>query len=318
MSSPAYARTWTQNLTSGRPGTRIAYTSVLGVMQQYLYDVTNWLSSNGLTIQFSSDSVIAGAGNNIAAPANWVRGVNATTAQSWMILLDGNGGQLLVAYTGPASDDQGYISYSPGALFAGTGSTLRPTATDEIVLRNGATLVGADASGDRVWHGLVSADGKAYRFSIFRLGVRVLSYWAVESYTPVATPNGVSLTPPVICYGTGGTLSGIAAFSIGQLRAKISSISYLVNPVYILAESSGLQVRTETAGLLGWIAQPANLYATQTADAYGWYGTAIDTYMLAPTQPSFDDKNFLTDGNKWWAFVPMLWPNPSRAVPMVY
>lgn len=327
---PAYTRTWIQALTLGTPGVRITYVSLLDVMQQYLYGVTNFLAANGLTIAFSSNSIVAGAGNNIAAPANWVRGATAATAQSWLILLDGRGGQFLVAYTGAVANS-GYASYSPGALFTGTGSTARPTATDELPLTPtaGQDFVSTTASGDRIWHCVVSSDATAYRFGIVRAGA-ALTAIGVDPFVPAALPAGISVTPVwAWFFNNFSDIAFRSGYAIGQqgglVRAVVAAapLNLVCNGALFtnLNTTQGGVAVTLQGGFPYW---PLQLFAQAVVTAgvpNGLLGTLVDfpiTYIGAAVCGDGYGAN-----HEWFCWgatagtAGMLWPNPSNVAPTV-
>jgi hypothetical protein len=146
---PAHVRTYTQLLTAGTPGLRIPYVSLADTMQNCMYGMKSFLLANGCSHVWSA-SAGTGSGERCGShrPHHERRGVDASrrdrrTSQAWCVILDGNGGHLLLAWTG-GTDDVGYIGYSPGALYTLAATTnQRPTATDEYVIANasgGTTL----------------------------------------------------------------------------------------------------------------------------------------------------------------------------------
>jgi len=247
------------------------------------------------------------------------------------VLTDGNGGQLLMTFQG-ASDTISRISYSSGALFTLAGSTeQQPTATDEIVISSASSLVATTASGDRIWHGVVSSDAKACRFHVARASTLVGVPWFCEAFTPQVTAPAV-ITNPV--FG--------ASWSVGKFNS-ISSSSYYQG--YFVNSSGGLvwisvsgvpasvacgpntwnaysstapgQITSppELQGSLGHVAWPHILMSTQTAGYKGYVGDLIDWYTSVPAGSNFGD-GFGSDSG-WWLYGVMLWPNPSLTAPTI-
>ena len=141
--------------------------SLNAMMAQYLLDVATFLLANGLTCKGSSTGAVAAMDgvNRWATVADTAtRGATTTNAQSWMAFTDGNGCNLLLAYTG-GGDGICQISYSPGGLYVAAGTaTFTPTATDELVLASGVSVINPDsAATPRVRFQWIDSQAKAYR-----------------------------------------------------------------------------------------------------------------------------------------------------------
>lgn len=188
---------------------RITYTSLVVTMRTLLFQLKTFLKANGYTVIGSSDGVTATPAGLIT-PANdgvdrWltatnagVRGASASAVQSWIVLRDGNGVDILLTYQG-ASDDICYISFSPGNRYtAQATNTFQPTATDEQVITTGVTLIATNMD-DRIWHGWVARDATAFRLVTARAST-IIGAWGVENIlSAVRLP--VIFSPPVVGFG---------------------------------------------------------------------------------------------------------------------
>jgi hypothetical protein len=158
-----------------------------------LADETSWFLFENKKALIATTSQIDGVGAKTAwsviwscdgatGPANaadhtdrWATKANAATrgaaagnAQSYIVLQNSDGVQLLLAFQG-ATDDIGRISYSPGGLFTLAGTTTQqPTATDEVVITAATTLVNATTSLDRVMSIWCRDDSLGWRVALFR------------------------------------------------------------------------------------------------------------------------------------------------------
>lgn len=330
---PAYTKTWTQNLTLGVPGTRIAYSSVLDTCQKYAYGVKAFLVTGGLSVVWSASggtgpTNAADHTDRITSSATWTpRAVGAAASQAWVVLLDGNGGHLLLAFTG-GSDDIFYVAYSPSAAYALAGTTNnRPTATDEIVLSSATTMVNATASADRVWHGLISSDAKNYRFCIARSNVLTAQAWGVDAIT-VTTAIGASTTfpnnacvwsYPITSLESAASLYGAANTNARfQMRVVIASVGFTAsmgassyafngsNPGFITYQP---EIQGASSGYPPF---PIFLWSP-TASCRGYMGTLIDLYACAASA-SVSGEGF-GGSYEWWQLGYTIWPNPSNVAP---
>lgn len=340
MATPAYLRTWVQKLTTGTPGSRIAYVSLIDTMQNYLYGVKTFLLANGYTLLWSASAGTGPANaadhtDRITSAATVTpRATIAGASQAWFVLTDANGAQLLITYQG-ASDDICRISFSPGALFTQAGTTnQQPTATDEELISSAVSVVGSSTSADRVWHGWATADGKNCRFMIYRSGAIVGVMWGLELFTLPTLPGNVTFVPTLTGRGvwgfcflasqTGSCSAAAGAYGAvsqgGLTRALISSVgkdvqcglstwsaSNVVAP-QLLSTNAALQ---GTNGFTPW---PLVLMSV-LGGADGYVGALADWYLANPTG--------LVVGNgfgvsyNWIQLGVILWPNPSLVVPTI-
>jgi len=193
MTFPQLQKNWTVS-----PNVRQAFTTLVGVSGWYAYENKTRMLAVGWTVKFTSNGTTgpSGAGDTtdrITSAATFAtRATIAGAAQSWYVLQNADGTQMLFAYQG-ASDDIMRISYSPGALFTLDGTTrFQPTATDEIIISAATTVIDPTASLDRVMSIFCANDTTAWRCAVFRNSVLIsgLSYDKVTRVAP-------SLTLPV-------------------------------------------------------------------------------------------------------------------------
>lgn len=332
---PAIVKTWAQVLTTGTPGIRIPYVSLIDATQNRLFIEKTLMLANGCSVVWSAAGGVGPASSSdhtdrITSAATWTpRATIAAASQAWVLILDGNGGQLLICFQG-ATDDIVRISYSPTAAFVLAGTTTnQPTAADELVLSAATTYVGATTSQDRIVHGLCTTDGKSYRFTCLRASALIGQSWHVETFTPnVIAPATVPLavcvgaqTPAQLLGSTGASnfWQSYTASQMGVLvRAVISSVQRLVQCSFatlsapggagvILTTTAGT-TKAELQGGTGFLPWPVWLVSA-FASGQGVAGQLIDFWAAQPT-------SYLVGqglGDQWWIQVGIwLWPNPSN------
>ena len=276
MALPALTKTWVIT-----PNNRITYVSLNDTMARYLFGVKAFLKTNGYTVRGSSD----GTTGAMDLVDRWATFANVTTrataaaaVQSWIVLRDGNGVDILLTYQG-ASDDIARISFSPGQLFVAAGTpTHQPPATAEQVVSSAVTLIGVSATVDRLWFGWVSSDFKMCRFAIARSGVWLGRSWGIEEVTPQVVSPAV-FTPSV--WGFAMTI-GTAYFSTasGVARAVISGtpFSCVVGfGIEVLGNNvvNASTIKPEVQGGAGYLFHPLSVWSNTTS-CRGKLGNVID------------------------------------------
>lgn len=302
MALPTPQRTWIITACN-----RISYVSIQDVAQRYLYGIKEFLKANGYTVKGSSNTTTGAmdAVDRWVTPANVGTVVNGTTSpQSWIVLTDTSGTNLLLAYQG-AANYYFKVAYSPGNLFVAAGTpTHQPTATDEVVVQAQVDAIDAQ-TGDRLWSGWVDAAGNGCRFAIARAGIWRGTQWGVEqisplveapavlpktiwgfSMTPLQNPASVSLGSVIgvarvaLGGGAGTNISinfGMEVFPIGATAAAWPSTWGAVQPE--LQGGSGfpiwpLTLQSSTTGFRGKLGNAADHWTCRTNGADGdTYGT---------------------------------------------
>jgi hypothetical protein len=126
-------------------------------MGWWLYQNKTAMLAAGWTVKFSSDGTTgpASAADTTdrwpsAAVGPVTRATIAAAAQSWMVLQNVDGVQVLFAFQG-GSDDICRVSMSQAGSFTlAAPTTQQPTAADEVIATNGVSVINATTSGDRV------------------------------------------------------------------------------------------------------------------------------------------------------------------------
>ena len=192
MADPVVQKTWT--ITANN---QIVFVSLNQVQGTYLKGIADFLIANGYTVKGSSDGVTGamdGVNRWTTVALASIRGATVTTANSWIVLTDGNGSNICLSYVG-ATDDIARFSFSGSGVYVAAGTpTFTPTATDEVVVLS-TTTIGSTASGDRFWFGWVDTTSKLCRFLVMRSAVMQGSAWGVELATSRVT---VTWSPPVV------------------------------------------------------------------------------------------------------------------------
>lgn len=281
MQPPTIAKTWVIS-----PCNRIPFVSLLGTMGGYLLGVKNWLVAHGYVVRGSSDGTTAamdGVDRWVTAASVAARASIAGAAQSWTVLRDGNGTDILFAYQG-TSDDVARISFSPLGDFVVAGvPTQQPTAVGERVVSSGASLIASAASGDRLWSCWVTSDAKMFRMAIARGGLWVGRHAGVELFAPVAVPP-MTLSPAVWGFafdlGTSNISNGAV---VGVTRPIVSGAGVPADMrfgIETFGNSSTLftGVKPEAQGAIGYPAFPLSI-GSNTPGARGKYGDLIDTWQ---------------------------------------
>lgn len=171
MTAIQLTKTWAIN-----PNVRNSFTSLVDMAGWFIFENHAWLRSHGWTVKYTCDGTTgptSGADHTdrLSSKTNaQTRGANATTAQSFTVLTSSDGVDLLITYQG-ATDDVIRISYSAGGLFTPAGtSNQQPTATDEVTISVGNSVINATTSADRVMSIWSTADGRAWSCALYRLG----------------------------------------------------------------------------------------------------------------------------------------------------
>jgi len=345
MSAPSYTRTWLQNTPTGLPGTRIPYTSLIQTLSTYVYGLKEFFKANGMVVVASCTGAATALADLISSPAQFTtRGATDTVAQSWILLSDGNGGQLLLAYTG-TTDDKLYIGYSPGALYT-TGVLTRPTATDAQALPDNSTTasaIGTSTTGDRIWHAIISSDAKAYRWVVVRQAEIVGSMNGIEAFTPCAYAANVTVNPVVAwnCpqsyvenvgfFVTDGnsTASRFVKLTV-QPGAPPATLYNLASQKFVTGLSMGADYGTlylnnynlppELQGNLGFFPNSVLLTSTNNASA-GVLGLMVDFWVGTSFGGNYGQRYYglpFDPDYKWFMIGALLWPNPSQQTPMMW
>lgn len=194
MTAPVLQRTWT--ITPNQRIPILSYPTLVTQGGRYLRLIADAALANGYTCKGSSNGVTAA----MDAVNRWttdgaasVQGANTTTAQSWLVLTDGNGANICLAFVGATGDIQ-RISWSPsGAFVAAATATHTPTAADELVIFTGTSLITNSLVNDRVVHVWTDSEAKMLRTCCFAAGIITNGTWGVELVN--ANRNTLTFSP---------------------------------------------------------------------------------------------------------------------------
>jgi len=310
MTLPTVAQTWIIS-----PNNRIPFVTVNDTVSKYLFGLKQFLVANGYTVKGSSNGVTASPNSTLITDGvdRWVTAANVTTrasvtgaAQSWIVLHDGNGVDILLTYLG-STDDVFRVAYSVGNLWTtqATG-TFQPTATDAVIVTTGSSMVASSGTiSDRIWFGWVDSTNKLCRFCVASAGGWVGSSWAVELFTPEIAAGPAAITPSIwghcINVPSAPLLNGT---SIGITRAVVASTTSASDNVYFGMEWTGLAsnilgiIKPELQGAPGYPIYPLGLAVYQAVRS-GKIGMLIDWWQGrtdCPAGVTYGNNQFIAVG----------------------
>lgn len=315
---PTPTKTW--NIT---PNNRIPFVTLLDCQQNYLLGVKNAMKAAGMNVKGSCS---AGTGAMDAAD-RWnssgdvtPRATSAGASQAWIVVTMANGVDVLIAFQG-ASDDIARVSFSPGGLYvAASTPSNQPTATDEVILMQAVSLIGATASGDRVWHALITADAKQMRFLVSRGGVFVGERWSVEEFTPTVDAS-VNLSPAVCGIALTNTAPLGTTTTVGQARSIIGGIARGMTCIFgVETFATATNWSNTKTGLQGGSSYPAFplKIGSSLAGAEGPLGELIDAWLGrtgAGEGDTYDSKKWIGVSGLVGANGGMMWPWDGTTTP---
>lgn len=253
----AKTKTWQRAYNIALPTTGTA----LDDWRQFWYTFKERLKSFGtfpFAVSGSSNGTAAGLDgvDRLAAYADWSLTTSATAARGWIVLkCPVLGFQILISgHIASTTTTSGVrFKVSPGGLYTGGTTTADPTATDEIVLCDGASTVQwgrANATGGRAMalHLRRSSDGQVtqwaactdtYAKSVGYLGaledptnanLRFFSLWG-QSTANWTIPLGVShCFDEATATANNDTHAGIHRSHLSGLPVNARAAAYLVAP----------------------------------------------------------------------------------------
>lgn len=311
MSVPALTKTWVFAANN-----RIVFVSLNDTMARFLFGIKNFLITNlGYTVKYTCNGT-TGPSSSSDHTDRWssssnvtTRGANTTSANSFVVLTDGNGADVCFSYVG-GSDDIARISFSPSGVYTPAGTaTNTPTATDEQVVTSGNSLIGATASIDRVWHCMASSDNKLFRVLICRDGAFVGLPWGVELVTSLVT---VTFSPAIwgFAFLTSNWTNFIGSSTSGGVAransTNITTINGIIEGANTFNNNGGIwqNTKTEAQAGTGYPIRPITI-GSNTSGATGPIGDLIDWWT---------GKNSATDGDLYGdhryitTSLGMMWP----------
>lgn len=194
--------------------TLIAFTSLVQVTREIMFTVKQRLVAQGWTVKGSCNGV-TGA---MDAVDRWITAADAGTrfsgaagAQSWIVLIDANGYDILFSYN--AATDDVYkvaVSFTGNYVAAGTPSH-QPTSTTEQTLNTfytttPGTIAGSSVSGQRIVSVWTRPDSKGFRVLVANLGA-YRSAWGIDFHAAVAYGAGVTVSHSAFYINTPGSIT---------------------------------------------------------------------------------------------------------------
>lgn len=256
-------------------------------------------ATNPCTMVYSCNSTTAGtAGDGVdrittATDLVWA---NAGTAHSWFVIKQtglASNFQILFSCEGASSSGTLLtVVYSQSAGFTGGTTTARPTATDQVVLLNGAqwNFTNAPTEYPTRWSVMQSTDGQCLRVLIGQQN-NPYSAWFFETLQNPTT----GLSPAVVCYVGGGAIQNTFSLllSVSNFSFRYSGATY--KGVMSCEGYAAIIVPTDTAGPYsvaneidaGWPMAPLGFVGT-TAGARGHHGSFYDLWVGSSTAVSLD------------------------------
>lgn len=333
MALPTVVKTWTISANN-----RIPFVTLNDTMSKYLFQLKEFLKTNGYTVKGSSNGTTASPASTLITDGvdRWVTAANVTTrgtvtgaAQSWIVLTDGNSNDILLTFFG-GTDDIMRVAYSVGQLWTtqATG-TFQPTAADSTIVTTGISMIGGSAIlTDRIWFGWVDSTRKLCRFTVASGGIWAGATWAVELFSSeISTPGAVASN----IWGATFSATAVAILngSVAGIVRSIVASNVLVpsnNQVFFSMEWTGLSsnwgtIKPELQGSPGYPIFQLGI-AHQAAGANGKLGMLFDWWQgrtdVAPGV-TYGNNQFIAIGgvNGNGAVSAGMWPWDGATTPVL-
>ena len=323
MTLPTVTKTWTISANN-----RCVFTTLNAVTSNFLFGLKNFLvATMGYTVKYSCDGTTGPTSSSDhtdrwASAANCTtQGASSATAQSFIVLTDGNGCDLVMAYQGTTADNV-LIYYSPGGLvLPAATSTQQPTATDSLVMvTNTSALMGITNSTDRVWHAQATSDKKAFRVAIYKAGGMTYTFGLELVTKDSAMLSNISWSPNVVGWGTFNTTlwangcalgPGISAGACGSARVN-STTAFCGGAGESMNGTTGFSVANPELQAAAPIVPVG--FASTSAGVAGKLGMRIDTWTTFCSGIAQGD----TFGTLQFVyFGTLVWPWDGTSTPVI-
>jgi hypothetical protein len=210
-----------------------------------------WIDTLGWTVKYTCDGTTGPSSSSdptdrlTTKAACSHRGASTTAAQSFGVATDGGGADHLLAYVGagtsPTGDDLFYIAFSPtGVYVPAATATNTPTATDQVLVMNSLTLVGAGAA-DRVISMQGSSDKKNFRLWVYSAATLQREYF-IERCISTVNSSWNWTDPLVVGQLTAITAGNAAVIAGGSLAASPAGAQGTTNMWYAKIGGTIVQV----------------------------------------------------------------------------
>jgi hypothetical protein len=250
-------------------------------------------TSNGTTAAFDG-----GGGDRWTNATTGVlmRGLTTVLPQSWAVLENADGLQLCFAYQGagtaPVGDDICRVSMSQAGIFtlAVGDPTRTPTATDEVIITDGVSVINATASADRVMS--MGCTSKDWWNATFRAGAVVL-YMACNEIDTAC--DSVTFAVPYAVCRVQDTTADSGSPGFGVPRGTVAASHHTSVPIGTTYR--GPSTRVVTSGvpriirLGGGVRTNPAPPATSYPGCYGlgFYSAVSITFTLVSTPPALNN-----------------------------
>lgn len=341
---PPKQKTWTISYNNAITGATLNE-----MMGNYLFALASFFLANGYTCKGSSDGATAamdGVNRWAAATDADTRGANTTSANSWLVMTDGNGCDILLSYVG-STDDIAYIAFSPGGLYVVAGTaTHTPTATDQLGLSPSSnTVINATAAATQrnlfMW---VDSEAKLMRVLLIMNGAAASPcglVWGVEladfylqDKTPTPAVWGFRYAASAGLFNLGpGTTSGFignysttpGALQGGQCRINGQQVDVNGGVLEFEAAAAGgfalpwSNTQTPLQGAAGYpiwgplrIGSRTAQQIGMVAQLYDWWTCRYNNLNTSLAGDTYDNLNFMAVGLGGG----LLWPGDGATVPV--
>lgn len=329
MALPVKQKTWVLTVNN-----RITFVSLTDTTQRILHGFKTFLKANGYTVKGSAS---AGTGA-MDAVDRWTattdvtpQGAASGNSQAWIVLTDGSGTEILIAFQGATGDIYRVSICSDGTGFSAAGTpNQQPTSSlgNEQVLSSASSMIGATASGDRLWSGWVDSTHKMCRLAVASAGNWVGRFWGVEIATPCVVAPAV-WSPPVwgLMYSASSINILLGASIAGFARTVNSSTARLLSVVagnesFSASMASFLNVKTPQNGGAGYLMWGFSL-GSSTASGEGKIGNMIDQWWTSTTTAvtvagdTLGTNDFINMGIAGNGACTLWWPWNSATTPQM-
>lgn len=336
MTTPQLSKAWTISANIRNP-----YTSLVDMAGWFAYQNKLKLLASSWTLVWSSDGSTGPASDvdntdRINSAADFAtRGTVDAAPQSWFLVQNVDGVQLLFDYQGagasPTGDDIILVSFSPGGLFARAATpTHKPTATDEVNITAATSIVNNGTSLDRVMSIFCADNGTGWRVVVFRNNALIVSmsldkvarvapdttfpvpyvgskFFDLSRSVPVASAG---LTPIHAC----GALIAVGAstwrgwvgsvFTVAVTRvcrmfgasARGHTVQTYGNTFQSLDQSTMVANYCASLGGVGALCWPIVLWGEETANLDGPWCTMVDWTQMVTTSVTYPSLGMFVPG----------------------
>lgn len=323
MSLPPVTKSWTF-----APNNRISSLSLLDNSSRLMFGIKTFLvTTMGYTLKYSCDGT-TGPASSSDHTDRWTTFANAQTRaatltagpQSFVVLTNGSGCDILITYAG-SSDDSFVVAFSPSGLYIPAGTPTRaPTATDSQTFATGSSMIGTTVASDRVWHIMATTDKTIFRVFVYRLDV-MFSAFGVEAIQPTVNPTVNFVGNSVGWMTTNSTMTSVGAGHVLGSATSNNQGMALVNSLSCVIAGCGECFQSSAANPLptdlsaGAIIVPCG-YVSTTAGAAGKLGNRFDCWYAYNTPTpgqgdSFGDLTHVLFGTGVWPWDGVTYPEIS-------